>query len=215
MIIAVDGPAGAGKSTISAKLAEALGFVRLDTGALYRAVGLAATRAGVAVDDEAGLTHLLADLDLAYDGSVWLDGENVDDQIRSPEASAAASAYAAVPAVRAGLLSLQRRLGRARDTVLDGRDIGTVVFPDADVKIFLTASAAERARRRFTELQNKGMRGASYEGVLADIQARDKADTEREIAPLKQADDAVLVDTTRLDIDGAVAACKAVVDAQR
>jgi cytidylate kinase len=214
MIIAMDGPAGAGKSTISRMLAEALGFVRLDTGALYRAVALAAIRAGVPSTDGPRLAALLDDLDLGYDGSVWLDGENVDREIRSPEASAAASEYAAVPEVRAGLLALQRRLGRARDTILDGRDIGTVVFPDADVKIFLTASASARAGRRHAELVSTGHE-AELAVVLAEIVARDKADMERAVAPLRQAEDAVLVDATHLNPAEVVAACRALVAAAR
>ncbi|MCB9522265.1 MAG: (d)CMP kinase [Myxococcales bacterium] len=216
VIIAIDGPAGAGKSTISQRLAARLGFVRLDTGALYRAVGLAATRAQIAADDESGLHSLVAELALRFDaeGRIWLGEEDVSEAIRTPAMSAAASRYAAAPAVRAGLLDLQRRLARQADSILDGRDIGTVVCPDADVKIFLTASVAERARRRHAELAAKGP-APSLQEVAADIEARDKADRERPIAPLRQADDAVVVDATSLSIDEVVARCAALVDAAR
>ncbi len=213
MIVAIDGPAGAGKSTISARLAESLGFVRLDTGALYRTVALAATRAGVETDDPA-LGDFVRDLAIEVrPDAILLDGEDVSQAIRTPAMSAASSRYAAVPAVRAGLLDLQRSLGRAQDTVLDGRDIGTVVFPDAEVKIFLTASAAARARRRWDELRARG-EDADLSEVRAELDARDRADSERAVAPLKKAEDAVEVDTTGLDIEGVVAACRRVVDAR-
>lgn len=212
MIIAIDGPAGAGKSTVSQRLADRLGIVRLDTGALYRVVGLAATRASKATDDpdlEAFAKGLAIEIE---PDRIVLDGEDVSEAIRTPAISEAASTYAALPPVRAALLDLQRRLGRARDTVVDGRDIGTVVFPDAEVKIFLTAAATERARRRLAELESRGVE-ADFDAVLAEIEARDKRDTERAIAPLRQADDAVVVDTSDLDLDGAVDACAKVVAA--
>lgn len=212
MIIAIDGPAGAGKSTVSRMLADRLGCVRLDTGALYRVVGLAATRAGVGPDDPE-LGRFVAGLTIEVEPDhIRLDGRDVGRAIRTPEASAAASRYAAVPAVRDALLDLQRRLGRARDTVIDGRDIGTVVFPDADVKIFLTAAPEERARRRLAELVERGI-DADFAAVLADIEQRDKQDSERAVAPLRRADDAVEVDTSRLDLPGAVDRCEAVVRA--
>lgn len=215
MIIAIDGPAGAGKSTITRLLARRLGFVRIDTGALYRAVALAATRRGLDGASPEALGALVRGLDLRLtEDHVFLEGEDVSQAIRTPEVSLAASRVAAVPEVRAGLLELQRRLGRATDSVMDGRDIGTVVFPDADVKIFLTASAAERARRRHAELAERGT-PAAYDDVLREIEQRDHQDMNRDVAPLRQAEDAVIVDATDLTIDGAVAACEAVVRQRR
>lgn len=210
MIIAIDGPAGAGKSTVSRMLAERLGYVRLDTGALYRVVGLAATRKGLTVDDP-GLGDFAAGLQIEVEtDAIRLDGQDVSGLIRTPEASAAASRFAAVPAVRDALLGLQRRLGEKQNTVIDGRDIGTVVFPHAQVKIFLTAAAEERARRRLAEMESRGVK-ADFQTVLAGIVQRDKQDSERAVAPLKKAHDAVEVDTSNLDLPGAVDACFAVV----
>jgi cytidylate kinase len=216
MIVAIDGPAGAGKSSVSRLVAERLGFVRLDTGALYRAVALAARRAGLPPDDDAPLDAFVSGLRLEFqaDGRLVLDGEDVSDAIRTPTASADSSRYAAVPAVRRGLLDLQRRLGRARDSVVDGRDIGTVVFPDADVKIFLTASDEERARRRHAELIARGQ-PADFEAVLDEIRQRDARDSGRAVAPLRRAPDAHVVDTTHLDLEQAVAACLRLVPSAR
>lgn len=215
MIVAIDGPAGAGKSSVSLRLAQQLGFTRVDTGALYRAVALAAVEAGVPGEGPA-LDALLAqlDLDVAPDGAVSLNGVLVGDRIRTPEISAASSRFAAFPAVRAALLGLQRALGRRRDSVLDGRDIGTVVFPDADAKIYLTASAAERARRRLAELATQGHEGDLAQ-VQAEIEARDRADSTRAVAPLKKADDAIQVDATHMALEQVVQVCAMVVAAAR
>ena len=213
-IVAIDGPAGAGKSTASRLLAARLGFALVDTGAIYRTVALAATRLGVALDDDAGLQSLLPGVDIRFappaaggaGQRVLLASEDVSAQIRTPSISAGASKVSARPVVRAGLLELQRRLAVApenRGAVLEGRDIGTVVFPDADAKFFVTASPEERARRRYAELLAKGD-ASTFEQVLADQRARDKADSEREIAPLKPAPDALIIDTSGTPIDAVV-----------
>jgi len=214
-IVAIDGPAGAGKSTAAKRLAARLGFALVDTGAIYRSVALAASRSGVAFDDDARLASLLPGLSIVFEpapvgsGSgqrVLLDGEDVSTAIRTPPMSLGASAVSARPVVRAGLLDLQRRLATApanRGAVLEGRDIGTVVFPDADLKLFLTASPEVRARRRFDELQATGDR-STYEQVLADQLKRDRDDAERAVAPLRPAADAVLVDTTHLTLEQVV-----------
>lgn len=198
--IAIDGPAGAGKSTLSRRLAQKLGFVYADTGALYRAIGLFAVQNGVRPDDAAGVEALLPrvrlDIRLTDAGQrVLLDGTDVSDKIRTPEISKAASQVSAVPAVRTFLLGLQRALAEKRDIVMDGRDIGTVVLPHAQLKIFLTASSEDRARRRFEELRARGA-AVVYEQVLRDVKERDAQDSGRAVAPLRAADDAVLLDTT-------------------
>ncbi len=215
MIVAIDGPAGAGKSTVSQQLAQRLGFTRVDTGALYRAVALAAVRAGIPGEGPE-LDALLAqiDLDVAPDGEVKLNGVSVGDSIRTPEISAASSKFAAFPSVRAALLELQRSLGRRRHSVLDGRDIGTVVFPQAEAKIFLVASAEERARRRLADLQGQGIT-ADLKQVQVEIEARDHADSTRAVAPLKKAQDAIQVDATRLSLDQVVQVCALIVEAAR
>jgi CMP/dCMP kinase len=206
IIVAIDGPAGAGKSTVAKQLARRLGFVLVDTGAIYRCVALTARRRGVALDDDAGLGALVAALDVAFetrDGEtvVRLDGEDVSGEIRRPEISQSASRVASRPVVRAGLLELQRRLGRAaeRGAVLEGRDIGTVVFPDADVKVFLFADPAVRATRRQQELSLKGA-NVSVAQVLTDQTQRDRDDSERAVAPLRAAPDAVQIDSSTLDV---------------
>jgi cytidylate kinase len=207
--VAIDGPAGAGKSTVAKRIAMALGYALVDTGAIYRAVALLASRAGIALDDDARLAQLVAGLDIDFrfeDGAnhVFVSGEDVSLAIRAPEISMAASAVSARPAVRAGLLDLQRRLAGAGGAVLEGRDIGTVVFPDAPVKIFLDATAQERARRRHDELVARG-EPALYDDVLDEVRRRDAQDAGRDVAPLKAADDAIIVDSTRMSIDDVVA----------
>lgn len=200
--VAIDGPAGAGKSTIAKAAAQKLGFVYVDTGAIYRTVGLAAKRSGYAPSDGEHIAAMLPEvtIDMRYvDGvqRMFLNEEDVSGYIRTPEISGYASAVGAIPAVRAYLMDMQRRMAQMYDVIMDGRDIGTVVLPDASLKIFLTASAEERARRRLAQLQEKGT-DQTYELVLAEIVERDKRDSEREIAPLKQAEDALLLDTSAL-----------------
>lgn len=204
--VAIDGPAGAGKSTLARKLAERLGYLYVDTGAIYRTVALAVLRAGVDPADEAGVGGLLEGLDvkMAYgeDGvqRMYLAGEDVSAAIREHRVSGAASKVSAIPAVRAFLLDFQRKQAREGSVVMDGRDIGTVVLPGADVKIFLTAAPEARARRRLLELEQRGQK-ADFETVLRDIKDRDYSDEHRPIAPLKQAEDAALLDTTRLNLE--------------
>ncbi len=199
--VAIDGPAGAGKSTISRRAAAELGFIYIDTGALYRTVGLNALRKGADINDPASVIATLTDdlkVELKFiDGEqrMFLCGEDVSDKIRTPEVSSAASKTSAVPEVRKFLFDLQKQLAKENNCIMDGRDIGTVVLPDADVKIFLTATPEARAERRYLELKEKGM-DVKYEDVLSDMIKRDYDDSHRAIAPLKQADDAVLADTS-------------------
>ncbi|HZZ82977.1 MAG TPA: (d)CMP kinase [Anaeromyxobacteraceae bacterium] len=220
-IVAIDGPAGAGKSTTSRRLAARLGFAMVDTGAIYRTVALAARRRGVAFDDDASLGPLLPALTIRFappppgdpgaGQRVLLGEEDVSLAIRTPEMSLGASAVSARPVVRAALLDLQRRLATApanRGAVLEGRDIGTVVFPDADAKFFLTASPEVRAVRRHAELQARGD-GTPFEQVLADQLQRDQNDSSRAVAPLKPAADAVIFDSSRLSLDEVVEALAA------
>lgn len=206
--IAVDGPAGAGKSTISQRTAMALGFIYVDTGALYRAVGLNALRLGIDTKDiekvSVALSHTKVELRfIAGEQRVILNGEDVSDAIRTPEASMAASDVSAIPAVRDFLFELQRDIAKKNDCIMDGRDIGTVVLPGAQIKIFLTASPEERAQRRYKELLLKG-NPAEYDRVLAEMKQRDFNDSTRAIAPLKPAEDSVLVDTTGCSLEEAV-----------
>jgi cytidylate kinase len=204
MIVTIDGPAGAGKSTVARALAARLGFEFLDTGAMFRAVALAATRAGVALDDEAGLAALLAGLRLEMPGGrVLLDGEDVSGLIRTPEVSAASSVVAASAAVRPRLAELQRQVAAGRDMVCEGRDQGTVVFPDAACKFFLVADPEERLRRRAREMEGRGA-AVDLDALRRDMAERDQRDAGRRLAPLRPADDAVLVDSTGLTAEQVV-----------
>lgn len=198
--IAIDGPAGAGKSTLSRLLAKRLGFIYIDTGALYRTIGLFALRSGISPADVEKICDLLCKVKIALrfqnDGQhVYLNDEDVSAFIRTPEVSIAASNVSAIPQVRAFLLSLQKEMATQNNVVMDGRDIGTVVLPNADLKIFLTASAEDRATRRHKEMLERGDQ-SDYKTVLEDIKKRDAADSGRDIAPLKPAEDSILVDTT-------------------
>lgn len=204
MNIAIDGPAGAGKSTIAKLLAAKLGILYLDTGAMYRAVGLKALNTGVDIADAAAVEKMLVDtkIDVKQEGGVqhvYLDGKDVSVDIRENRVSKAASDISAVPCVRYKMVELQREIAAKCDTVLDGRDIGTFVLPNAEHKIFLTASAEERAKRRFAELKAKGS-DLTFEQIKDDILKRDYNDSHRALAPLKKADDATEVDTTSMTI---------------
>ncbi len=202
MIIAIDGPSGAGKSTLAKRLAKELGFIYVDTGAMYRALALKVLREGVDLADDASMARLIEStkIDLQVDGAlqVLLDGADVAAEIRTPQVSQMASKASALPAVRARMLELQRDMARRGNIVAEGRDIGTVVFPQAEVKIFLQASAAERARRRFAELQAAGQ-SVDLTETLREIEERDKRDSERDLAPLRQADDALMIDSSSVD----------------
>ncbi len=203
-VIAIDGPSASGKGTVAIRVAKTLGFHFLDSGALYRLLGLAAQRHGVALDDEGGLADLAGRVDIRFEGEeIWLDGALVGNELRTEEAGAAASRVAALPKVRAALLDKQRAFRRVPGLVADGRDMGSVVFPDAATKVFLTASAEARAERRYKQLKEKGM-GANMAALLQEIRARDERDSQRSVAPLQQAPDATLLDTTDLTIDRAV-----------
>lgn len=207
--VAIDGPAGAGKSTISRKAAAELGFIYIDTGALYRTVGLNALRQGIDLNNDEEIISTLTDelkIELKFiDGEqrMFLNAQDVSTEIRTPEASMAASRVSAVPKVREYLFDLQKNLAKENNCIMDGRDIGTVVLPDADVKIFLTASPEARAERRFKELREKGI-DTPYEDVLKDMIKRDYDDSHRSIAPLKQADDAVLCDTSNIGLEESI-----------
>ena len=206
--IAIDGPGGAGKSTIAKAAAKELGYIYVDTGALYRSVGLYALRKEVVTDSAEDVVPLLSEISVELkfiDGTqrVFLNGEDVSDEIRTPEASMAASNVSAIQAVRDFLFDLQRNIAKENDCIMDGRDIGTVVLPDAQVKIFLTASAEERARRRYLQLVEKGQE-VKYEDVLSELVERDYQDSHREIAPLKPADDSVIVDTTHINLEQSI-----------
>ena len=208
-IITVDGPSGAGKGTLCHALAEKLKADFLDSGAIYRITALAAVKKGISLDDEVALAQLGRQLDIRFEPkngevNVILDGENVGDQIRTAEAGQNASKVATLPQVRAALLQRQRDFASANGLVADGRDMGTVVFPNAQVKLFLDASAEERTKRRVKQLQEKGF-NANFDDILAEIKERDFRDRNREVAPLVPAADALLLDSTHLSIDEVIA----------
>ena len=216
--VAIDGPSGAGKSTVSRKAAKAFGFIYVDTGAMYRTIGLAAFRKDLDTKDKSAILPLLPELsiDLKYnelgEQRMYLNGEDVSSDIRLPEISMCASNVSAMPEVRAYLMDMQRQMAKRSDVIMDGRDIGTVILPDAEVKIFLTASAEERAMRRLKELEAKGV-ATSFEEVLEDMIKRDAQDSSRAAAPLVPADDAVILDTSSMSFDESVAAvCKLITD---
>lgn len=199
--IAVDGPSGAGKSTIAKAVAQKLSIDYIDTGAMYRAIGYKMLKEGISVDDLAGIQNLLDTTEIDFSkGDTILDGQVVNNLIRTPEISKQASRCSAVAIVRKKLVDLQQKMGQAKSVVMDGRDIGTVVFPDAEYKFFITASPEERAKRRYKELLDKGQK-VDYEQVLADITARDYNDSTRDVTPLRKAEDAIEVDTTNMSIE--------------
>lgn len=208
--IAIDGPSGAGKSSLARAAAAQFGFIYVDTGAIYRTVGLAAYRRGLDRHDENAVKAMLPELKIemryneAGEQRMFLNGDDVSAEIREPEISICASDVSALPAVRSFLLEMQRHMAREHSVIMDGRDIGTVVLPQAELKIFLTASAKARADRRLLELRRKGIE-SSFEEVLRDIEYRDEQDTARAAAPLKKADDAVLVDTSDIDFEQSLA----------
>jgi len=206
--IAIDGPAGAGKSTIAKIVSNTLGILYLDTGAMYRTVALKAIRQGIDTLDREALTEMVEKIDIKikYAGSeqhIFLDGEDVSSSIRTPEVSIGASNVAVVPAVRMKMVEIQRAIAEENSVVMDGRDIGTFVLPNADVKIFLTASVEERAERRYREQLEKGIASISLEDVKRDIQYRDKNDSSRDFAPLSKAADALEIETTNMSINEA------------
>lgn len=210
--VAIDGPAGAGKSTLARRLAAELGYIYVDTGAMFRTIGLYALRAGKEAKDNEAVNALLPEISLKFafiggEQHIYLNGEDVSTAIRTEEVGMAASAVGANPEVRAFLLGMQRDMAKTQDVLMDGRDIGTVVLPDATVKIFLTASPEARATRRWKEYQQKGVE-VSYEEVLADVRQRDYQDTHRAAAPLRQADDAQLLDTSEMNFEQSLEAMK-------
>ena len=210
--VAIDGPAGAGKSTLARRLAAELGYIYVDTGAMFRTIGLYALRAGKDPKDNEAVNALLPEISLKFafiegEQHIYLNGEDVSTAIRTEEVGMAASAVGANPEVRAFLLGMQRDMDKTQDVLMDGRDIGTVVLPDATVKIFLTASPEARATRRWKEYQQKGVE-VSYEEVLADVRQRDYQDTHRAAAPLRQADDAQLLDTSEMNFEQSLEAMK-------
>ncbi len=215
-VVTIDGPSGAGKGTICRLVAQKTGYSLLDSGALYRLAAVASLNAAIDLDDESAVADIAAKLDIQFVAEsastrVMLDGEDVSSDIRTERAGMAASKVAAYPQVREALLQRQRDFCKAPGLVADGRDMGTVVFPDAPVKIFLTASSEERANRRLKQLEDAGV-SADYEKILADIQARDEQDSSRASAPLKPADDALILDSTTMDIDAVLRAVLTEID---
>ncbi|TGE34322.1 (d)CMP kinase [Desulfosporosinus sp. Sb-LF] len=206
--IAIDGPAGAGKSTVAKIVAQRLNLFYVDTGAMYRAIAYKALKNGASIEDELSVSQIAQSTEVVLDhsdeGIVWCDGENVTEAIRCPEISRAVSTVAAYPGVRERLVELQRLEGSRGGVVMDGRDIGTHVLPEADIKIFLTATPEERAKRRWAELSHAG-KDISLEEVTRDMQRRDRMDTEREVSPLKPARDGIVLDTTGLSVEEIVA----------
>lgn len=205
LVVAIDGPSGAGKSTAARLLAGRLGYVYIDTGAMYRAIGWKARREAIDPADESSLAELCSRTDVTIkkdnsDPRFYVDGMDVSGEIRTPEMGMMASAVSKSPAVRARLLTLQRELGRHGGVVMDGRDIGTVVFPDADLKFYLDASTQERGRRRYRELTAKGM-DVHLDRITSEIEERDRQDSGRTLAPLRRADDAILIDSSTMSID--------------
>ena len=214
--IAIDGPSGAGKSTVAKALAKEFGFIYVDTGAIYRTVGLYMYNIGVSTEDKEGIEKNLGsvDFELKYENGeqkMYLCGEDVSDKIRTPLIAKYASVVSAVPAVRAFLLETQKKLARENNVIMDGRDIGTVILPDADVKIFLTASAESRAHRRVNQLAEKG-ETVSFDEIFASIKERDERDSGRDVAPLKAADDAVTLDTSDMTLEESIAAAKKIAE---
>ena len=202
--IAIDGPSGAGKSTIAKAVAKELGIEYIDTGAMYRAIGYKLSEAGVSTEDSEAVVRILNDTEIDFvSGRIILDGDDVEDRIRTPEMSMVASTWSALPQVREKLVEIQRQMGMRKSVIMDGRDIGTNVLKDAEYKIYLTASAEERARRRHNELLEKG-EDQTYDEVLEDIRQRDHNDMTRKLNPLKKAEDAVELDTTGMDKDKVV-----------
>ena len=207
-VVAIDGPAGSGKGTITKIIAEKTGLVNIDTGSMYRCVALEALRKNISSDNENGIKEILKNIDIKLINNngiqrVLLNGEDVSKDIRTPEVDSVVAKFAAVKVVRDKLTPMQRKIGEETDSIMEGRDIGTVVFPKADVKIFLECSLEERARRRYKQNQEKGI-NESYEEVLSSIIERHKLETERKIAPFVKAEDAILVDSTNMTIDEVV-----------